>query len=94
MNIHIEEYIKTKNLSEDDKIEYSKICNSIFKMLKDKIDSGDLKNIRLKYFGVFEVNKPMVKYAKKKLIENYNKGYITESYFNKRFNTLNKLKLD
>ena len=94
MNVHIEEYIKTKDLSEEDKIEYTKVCNSIFKMIKDKIDTGNLKNIRLKYFGVFEVNKPMVKYSKKKLIDNYNKGYITESYYNKRLKVLNNLNLD
>ena len=47
------------------------ICNSPFKFTKEVINRGTLKNIRLQYFGVFEVSPSRVKYSLKNLEENF-----------------------
>ena len=60
------------------------ICNSPFKFTKEIINRGTLKNIRLQYFGVFEVMPYRVKYSLKTLENNYKTGKITEERYNKR----------
>lgn len=60
------------------------ICNSPFKFTKEVINRGTLKNIRLQYFGVFEVMPSRVKYSLKTLEENYKEGKITKERYNKR----------
>ena len=60
------------------------ICNSPFKFIKEVINRGVLKNVRLQYFGVFEVMPSRVKYSLKTLENNYETGKITEERYNKR----------
>ena len=82
----IEEFYKEKghlypNISLD---EFRIICNSPFKFTKEVINKGTLKNIRLQYFGVFEVIPSRVKYSLKTLTENFKSNKITEERYNKR----------
>ena len=60
------------------------ICNSPFKFTKEIINRGTLKNIRLQYFGVFEVSPSRVKYSLKTLEENFKQNKITTEKYNKR----------
>ena len=60
------------------------ICNSPFKFTKEIINRGTLKNIRLQYFGVFEVMPYRVKYSLKTLEENFKQNKITTERYNKR----------
>ena len=60
------------------------ICSSPFKFTKEVINRGTLKNIRLQYFGVFEVSPSRVKYSLKTLEKNYEEGKITIERYNKR----------
>jgi len=73
------------------KEELQLICSSPFRFLKDNISNGVLKNVRFKYLGVFEVNKPMVKYSKKTLEDKYSKGLVTEKRYNERIKILNQI---
>lgn len=82
----IEEFYKEKkhlypNISLD---EFRVICNSPFKFTKEVINRGTLKNIRLQYFGVFEVMPSRVKYSLKTLIENFKSNKITKERYDKR----------
>ena len=88
----IEEFYKQQehlhdNISLD---ELRIICNSPFKFTKEVINRGTLKNIRLQYFGVFEVSPSRVKYSLKTLEENYKEGKITKERYNKRKEILEK----
>lgn len=69
--------------------EFKIICRSPFKFVKEVMSSGILKNIRLKYFGVFEVSKSRVNYCKKSLQKNYDKGLVSKKHYNKRMEILN-----
>ena len=60
------------------------ICNSPFKFTKEVINRGTLKNIRLQYFGVFEVSPSRVKYSLKTLEENYKENKISKDRYDKR----------
>lgn len=64
--------------------EFKLICNSPFKFTKEVINRGTLKNVRLQYFGVFEVMPSRVKYSLQKLEENYKEKKISEERYNKR----------
>lgn len=64
--------------------EFRLICNSPFKFVKEVINRGTLKNVRLQYFGVFEVMPGRVKYSLKTLEENYEAGKITKERYDKR----------
>ena len=65
--------------------DFNNICRGPFRFIKEVISSGELKDIRLQYFGIFQVSKSRVKYNKKMLEENYKKGNIPESrYFKKK----------
>ena len=64
--------------------EFKLICNSPFKFTKEVINRGTLKNVRLQYFGIFEVMPSRVKYSLKTLENNYETGKITEERYNKR----------
>lgn len=68
--------------------EFKKVCRNIFIFIKQTISSGVGKNIRVKYLGVFEVSKSRVKYCKKALKDNLEKGAISEEWFNKRMKIL------
>ena len=70
--------------------EFRLICNSPFKFTKEVINRGTLKNIRLQYFGVFEVSPSRVKYSLKNLEENFKEGKITKERYNKRKEILEK----
>lgn len=60
------------------------ICTAPFKLVKEVMSRGLLRNIRLQYFGVFEVSGSRVKYNLKSLEENYKNGTISEERYNKR----------
>ena len=78
-------YEEIKNTYPDISLnEFRIICNSPFKFTKEVINRGILKNIRLQYFGVFEVMPSRVKYSLKTLENNYKTGKITEERYNKR----------
>ena len=64
--------------------EFRNICNSPFKFTKEVINRGTLKNIRLQYFGVFEVSPSRVKYSLKTLEENYKENKISKDRYDKR----------
>ena len=64
--------------------EFKLICSSPFKFTKEVINRGTLKNIRLQYFGVFEVSPSRVKYSLKNLEENFKEKKISEERYNKR----------
>ena len=70
--------------------EFRIICNSPFKFIKEVINRGVLKNVRLQYFGVFEVMPSRVKYSLQKLEENYKEKKISEERYNKRKEILEK----
>ena len=69
----IEEFYKQQEQIHDSisLSEFRLICNSPFKFTKEVINRGTLKNIRLQYFGVFEVSPSRVKYSLKNLEENF-----------------------
>ena len=78
-------YEEIKNTYPDISLnEFRIICNSPFKFIKEVINRGVLKNVRLQYFGVFEVMPSRVKYSLKTLENNYKTGKITEERYNKR----------
>ena len=70
--------------------EFNIICNSPFKFVKYIINKGILKNIRLQYFGVFEVIPSRVKYSLKTLEENFKKGTISEKRYTDRKEVLER----
>lgn len=69
--------------------QFNEICRAPFKFVKKIMASGILKPIRLKYLGVFKVSKSRVKYSKKALTGNFEKGVISEERYNKRMKILN-----
>ena len=78
-------YEEIKNTYPDISLnEFRIICNSPFKFTKEVINRGTLKNVRLQYFGIFEVMPSRVKYSLKTLENNYKTGKITEERYNKR----------
>jgi len=70
------------------------ICSSVFSFVKEKISVGEFKNIRLKYFGTFQVSSGRVKYYKEALENGYNKGSIDEVKYTEKINILNNYKKD
>ena len=85
MNLIEEFYEENKHKYSDIPLnEFTSICNSPFKFIREVINRGLLKNIRLQYFGVFEVMPSRVKYSLKTLENNYETGKITEERYNKR----------
>lgn len=64
--------------------EFTSICNSPFKFIREVINRGLLKNIRLQYFGVFEVMPSRVKYSLQSLENNYAKGVVSEKRYKER----------
>lgn len=73
------------------KEECKQICESPFKMLKEAITGGTLKDIRLPYFGIFKVNKSRVKYSLKNLEKKFQEGLISEEKYNKRKQVLTNI---
>lgn len=82
----IEEFYNTQESLHDNisLSEFRNICNSPFKFTKEVINRGVLKNIRLQYFGVFEVSPSRVKYSLKTLEDNFKENKISEDRYNKR----------
>jgi len=69
--------------------EFKKICLHPFKFIKECMASGELKNIRMKYLGVFQVSGSRVKYSKKSLDANFEKGVISAERYFRRLQILN-----
>lgn len=58
----IEEFYNVEGKNYNVSLEECKlICNAPFKFVKEILGRGILKNIRLQYFGVFEVSSSRVK---------------------------------
>jgi hypothetical protein len=68
---------------------FKMICLNPFKYVKEVMSSGVLKNIRLQYFGTFEVSSSRVKYSKKSLLESLSRGTVSQERYDKRMQTLN-----
>ena len=64
--------------------EFRIICNSPFKFIKEVINRGVLKNVRLQYFGVFEVMPSRVKYSLQSLENNFKDNKISEKRYLER----------
>ena len=64
--------------------EFNNICNSPFKLVREVMNRGLLKNIRLQYFGVFEIMPSRVKYSLQNLESNYTKGVVSEKRYKER----------
>lgn len=60
------------------------VCNAPFKLIKEVMSRGLLKNIRLQYFATFEVSGSRVNYNLKSLEESYSNGTISETRYNAR----------
>lgn len=81
----IEEFYNTVGKEHDLTLEECKlVCTSPFKLVKEVLSRGLLKDIRLQYFGVFEVVPARVKYSLARLKESYSKGTISEKRFTER----------
>lgn len=93
MNALIQKFHKThpkaSNLSKE---ECELVCSSAFRMIKETIEAGIFTNIRLKYFGLIQVSKPRIIYAKKQASANLEKGLITKEMYDKKMEILNKYK--
>jgi hypothetical protein len=87
---NIEEYY---NNSEDKDVipfeEFKLMCITPFKMVRKTFTSGNLIDIRLQYFGVFEVSTSRIKYSKRMVEQNYNNKLISEKKYNERMSVLN-----
>lgn len=73
---------------------FKRICLTPFIFVRNIISSGVLCNIRLQYFGVFEVSPSRVKYSKKTLEKNFKEGLIPEERYNRRITVLNNYNED
>lgn len=88
---NIEEYyseVKDRYVGVDFK-QFKQICLSPFTLVRKVISEGSLKNIRLQYFAVFEASGSRIKYSKKTLEANYQRGVIPEERYIRRMNILN-----
>ncbi len=68
--------------------QFNDICKYPFKFVKEVMSSGDLKDIRLKYFGVFEVSSSKVKFVKKNIKKSFAKGNISKERYEKKLKIL------
>lgn len=66
------------------------ICTAPFKMLKEVISSGTMKDVRFKFLGIFKIEERKVKYTRKNLQVLLEKGAITEEYLEKRIEILDR----
>jgi hypothetical protein len=90
-NKNIEEYFEM--VKEDYDIDYNHfkiICGSPFRMLKNVVSQGLMKNVRLQYLGVFEVSAGRVKYQKRILEDKLNNGLIGVKKYEEKMKTLNR----
>lgn len=60
------------------------ICSSPFKLAKEVLNRGLLKNIRFQYLGTFEVMKRRVKYSLQSLENNFKENKISEKRYLER----------
>lgn len=81
----LEEFYKEEGHKFDITLEEcSLICSSPFKLTKEVLSRGLLKNIRLQYLGVFEVMAGRVQYSLKSLEKNYSESKISEKRYKER----------
>lgn len=89
MKSSIEEYYEfVKDDFNIDYEEFKLICNAPFSFIKDLTSKGILRDIRLKYFGVFKVSASKVKYYKKSLLTSLKKGNVTQAYYDSKIKTI------
>ena len=70
--------------------EFKLICSSPFMLIKEVMNRGILKDIRLKYLGVFKVVPARVKHSLINLESNYKEGKISKDRYEKRKKILGK----
>lgn len=86
----IEEFYNQSEFKDSLTLEQMKeICKSPFLFLKSAMASGELKDIRFQYFGVFEVSEYKVKHNKAKLEGLYKEGLISTKRYKERLQILN-----
>lgn len=64
--------------------EFKLICNSPFLLIKEVMNRGLLKDIRIKYLGLFKVVPSRVKYSLINLEKNYEEKKISKERYEKR----------
>ena len=69
--------------------EFKVICKSPFRFIKESMSSGVLKDIRLKYFGIFKISKGRLKYFKNLVENKYKKGEIGEKKYAEKMKIYN-----
>lgn len=69
--------------------EFEKICRGPFKFIKEVMSSDKLKNIRLQYFGVFEISRGRINHVKKQLDINLKEEKISKEKYNRKMTILN-----
>ena len=69
--------------------EFKLMCTSPFKMVRKVFTNGKLIDIRLQYYGVFEVSTSRLKYSKKMVEQNFENRLISERKYNERMSVLN-----
>lgn len=87
-NIVKDYWEETKNLHDISYEEFKKICYAPFEMVRDVMSSGVLKDIRFKFLGIFKVSESRVKYSKKSLKDNLDKGVISQKRYEDKIKVL------
>ena len=64
--------------------EFKLICNSPFMLIKEVMNRGLLKDIRIKYLGVFQVVPSRIVHSLKKLESNFKEKKISKERYEKR----------
>lgn len=81
----VEEYYEiVKDQYDIDLNHFKLICTAPFKLLKEVMSKGFLKNIRFQYFGTFEVSKGRVEFYSKNLKKAYEQGYLTKEKYEEK----------
>ena len=82
---NVKEYWEeVKDQYDIDYTEFKEVCRSPFRFIKESMSSGLLKNIRIKYLGLFKVSSRRVKYSLKSLQENFDRDAISQKHYEKR----------
>lgn len=95
MKIEIEDLYKEFYLQEKDNynLDFKQMRDLIktpWIFLKREMENGLLNTVRFMYFGIFTVYQGRVKFMKRRTQENFDKGYINESRYNKYMTMLNR----
>lgn len=92
MNKDIQDYYKqVKDKYPDISLkQFSDICNSPFKLVKEVMNNNNLKDIRLQYLGSFKVSSFRINKVVKSFTNRLDKGKITEDKFKQKTSIYNE----